>query len=146
MHARVIEQTLLTIEFSQLNGVLCVVRAHFGELLVDSNGLQGEAILRVLVADSLEVIRSLIVVPHARVKIAHGIQYGGVLGVFLKDLFVFSDSVGKLALLDKLLRLRQDLCFIEAKPKCHKKSVRPKGSLSKCRGKPEIGAIGAKVP
>jgi hypothetical protein len=33
-------------------------------------------------------------------------------------------------LLDELLRLREDLYFVETKPECHKKSINPKGSLS----------------
>src|SRR6185312_3717496 len=133
--AGVIVETLLAVEFRQFGAVLSVKRPNLGQLFVNGNGFNGKAILRVLIANFLEVIRGLIVVADARVEVPNRIQDREVLGVFLNDLFVFRNRVGQLALLDELLRLREYLYFVETKPECHKKSINPKGSLSKCRGK-----------
>src|SRR6267142_4162355 len=142
----VIVEALLAIEFRQFGGVLGVIRPNLGQLLVNCNGFNGKAILRVLISNSLEVICGLVVVAHARTEVPNRIQDRQVLGVFLDDLLVFRNRVGELPLLDKLLRLREDLYFVETKPECHKKSINPKSSLSKCRGKPRSSVIGAKVP
>src|SRR5579872_4769543 len=96
--AGVIVQALLAVEFRQLGGVLRVIRADLGQLLVNGNGFNGKAILCVLVADFLEVIGGLIVVAHARVEVPNRIQDRQVLGVFFNDLFVFRNRVGQLPL------------------------------------------------
>jgi hypothetical protein len=121
--AGVIVETLLAVEFRQLGAVLSVKRPNLGQLLVNRDGFNGKAILRVLVANFLEVLRGLIVVADARVEVPNRIQDREVLGVFFNDLFVFGNRVGQLALLDELLRLREYLYFIETKPECHKKSI-----------------------
>ena len=144
MHASVIEKALLAIEFGQLGCILGVVRADLGQLLVNRNGFNGKAVLRVLVADFLEVIRGLIVVADARVKVPDGVQHRQVLGIFLDDLFVFGNRVGQLALLDKLLRLRQDLYFVEPKPECHKKSVNLRAAFPSAVGNCKRVQLGLK--
>src|ERR1041385_8136222 len=135
MDAGVILESLLAIKFRQLGAVFRVKGADLGQLLVNGNGFNGKAILRVLVANFFEVIRGLVVVSNACVKVPNRVQDGQVLGILLNYLLVFRNRVGQLALLDELLRLREYLYFVETKPECHKKSIDPKGSLSKCRGK-----------
>ena len=49
----------------------------------------------------------------AGVKVAHCIEDGEVFGIVLEDLFVFSDGVLQLALLDVFLRSTKNLRLIE---------------------------------
>src|SRR5579859_2400330 len=90
----VIVESLLAVEFCQLCGVLCVIRANLGQLFVDGNGFNGKAILCVLVASFFKIIGGLIVIAHARVEVPNRVQDRQVLGVFLNDLLVFRNRVG----------------------------------------------------
>ena len=50
-------------------------------------------------------------------QVSHSVVHGEVLGVSLEDLFVLSDRVGQLALLDEFLRSAQNLLLVETKTK-----------------------------
>src|SRR6185312_12893585 len=143
---RIVVETLLAIEFRQFGAVFRVKGADLGQLLVNGNGLNGKAILRVLVANFFEVIRGLVVISNACVKVPNRIQDRQVLGVFLDHLLVFRNRVGQLPLLDELLRLREYLYFVETKPECHKKSINPEGQPFQMPWETRASVFGAKVP
>ena len=58
--------------------------------------------------------------PSRAVEVANGVGDGQFLGVGFENLFVLSDGVGQLALLDELLRSTESLLFVEAKTERHK--------------------------
>src|SRR6266567_789164 len=123
MQARIIKETLLTIEFRQLGNVFRVVGSKLGQLLVNGDCLYGEAVLGVLVANFLEIVGSVVVLAEPGVEVANSVQDRQVLGVFPDNFFILGDSIRELPLLDKLLRRGHDLCFIETKPECHSKPL-----------------------
>ena len=81
------------------------------------------------IANTLKTFHGFFTIAKTRVQIPHGIHHREILGIGLQNLFVLSDRVWQLALLDKLLRSTENLLFIEAKTKPHKSadsiSVRP---------------------
>ena len=53
------------------------------------------------------------------VKVANGVGDGEFLGVSFQDLFVLSDGILQLALLDEFLRSAESLLFVEAETERH---------------------------
>ncbi len=122
--ARVIEEALLGIKFGQLDARIDGAGIQIGELLVDGNGFYCEAVLRILVADFLEIYASLVVLTQTGMEVANRVEDSQVLGVLFDHLFVLGNGIGKLALLDMLLSRAEDLCLVETKPKCHIESLK----------------------
>ena len=117
--AGVIEQALLRVEFRQPQHAF-QRGLDLAQLLVHGDGFDRKALGGVGIAYTLEAIHRLFTFAETSVEVPHGIGNREVLGVCLEDLFVFSDGVLQLALLDKLLRSTEYLLFVEAKPKRHK--------------------------
>ncbi len=103
--ARVVEEALLSVKLRQFGQAIGGAGIEFGELPVNGNGFDGKAILRILVADFLEVSTGLVILADTGVEVADGVQDREVLGVLFDDLFVFGNGVGKFALLDIQPRL-----------------------------------------
>ena len=101
--AGIVEQALGRIQLCQLGNGFRRGGIQLGQLLINGNGFYGEAILGILVAYALEIIAGPVILPHPGIKIANGVKDGKILRIFPDDLFVLSNSVLQLALLDKLL-------------------------------------------
>ena len=81
-------------------------------------------------------------VAQAGIKIADRVRDGEILVVVLADLFVLSNGVLQLALLDKLLRGAENLLLVEAETKRHR--IEP--NSRDCRGtKSEVRSQNAEV-
>ncbi len=119
LRPRIIEKSLLGIEFRQpkhaLQGGL-----ELGELLVHGDGFDGEALRGIGVAHALEGFDGLVGLTETGVEVANGVGDGEFLGVGFENLFVLSNGIRQLALLDELLRSTESLLFVEAKTKRHK--------------------------
>ena len=92
LSAGIIEQALLGVEFGQtqhrFRGDL-----QLAQLLVHSDGFNGETLRRISLANIFETLDSLLLLTAAGVEIANGVQYGKVFGIGFQNLFVFGDGV-----------------------------------------------------
>ena len=123
MTAGIVEKPLLSIKLRQLDKSFRRDGGQAAQFFVDRNGLYSEAILGILIADSLEILAGFFVLADPGVEIANRIEDRQVFGVLFDDLFVFSNGILQLALLDKLLCRAKYLCLVEAKPKRHSKPL-----------------------
>ena len=118
MGACIVEESLLGVKFGQLQHAL-ERRLELADLLVHGDSLDRETLVGIGIAYSFETIGGFVGFPEAGVKIADSIGDREVLGVGFKDLFVLSDGVLHLALLDILLRSAESLLFIEPETERH---------------------------
>jgi hypothetical protein len=107
-------QSLIAIEFTQLEGVFHASRIQLGELLVNGDRLHHEAALGVGFGDLLEAVSGFAGLVGAGVQIAHRVQHRQVAGVVLEDLLIVGDGLVQPALLQVALGGRQNLRLVES--------------------------------
>jgi hypothetical protein len=101
---------LLRVEFGQLQRSIDA-RLQLGNLLVHRDALDRETLRGISIAHNLETLDSVRGVSQAGVEIANRVRNREVLVVVFADLFVLSNGVLQLALLDKFLRGAEDFLF-----------------------------------
>src|SRR5271169_912382 len=93
---------------------------ELGDLLVHGDALDRETLCGIGIAHRLEAFNRFGNVAEAGVEIADRVVDSKILGIALQDLFVLSNGVLQLALLDKLFRGAENFLFVEAKTKRHR--------------------------
>src|SRR5271169_325355 len=93
---------------------------ELGDLLVHGDALDRETLCGIGIAHRLEAFNRFGNVAEAGVEIADRVVDSKILGIALQDLFVLSDGVLQLALLDKLFRGAENFLFVKAKTKRHR--------------------------
>ena len=119
LRARVVEETLLGIEFRQFQRTVHA-RMDLGDLLVHRDAFYRETLRGIGIADTLETFDGFGSLAQSGVEVPDGVVDGEVLGIVLENLLVFRDGVLKLALLDKLFRSAEKLLFVKAETKRHR--------------------------
>ncbi len=117
--AGIVEESLLGVEFGQFQHAL-ERRLELADLLVHGDGLDRETLVGIGIAYSFEAFGSFAGFPEAGVEIADGVGDREILGICFEDLFVLSDGVLHLALLDILLRSAENFLFVEPETERHK--------------------------
>ena len=117
--AGIVEESLLGVEFGQFQHAL-ERGLELADFLVHGDGLDRETLVGIGIAYALEAFGSFVGFPEAGVEIADGIGDGEILGIGFENLFVLSDGVLHLALLDILLRSAENFLFVEPETERHK--------------------------
>jgi hypothetical protein len=107
----VADQAELLVQLRQLDVHLDAVD-DLEDLLVERDGLQIEALLRVGLRDLLEAVRRLRLAVHLLVELGELLQDADVVRIHLQDALVFLDGLVERALRDQLRGRLDDLVFV----------------------------------
>ena len=90
--ARVVKQSLLRIEFGQLQRSIHA-RRELGDLFVHRDALDRETLRGIGIAHRLKALDGLLAVTQTRVQIANRVGDGEVFVVMLADFFILSNGI-----------------------------------------------------